>query len=52
VFAPTKPHILAWLQCMASKLAVRDVKDIDSTTQLFMSRVRNKDDSRRAISRE
>jgi site-specific recombinase XerD len=52
VFAPTTPHILAWLQCMASMLAVRDVKDIDPTAPLFMSRVRNKDGSRRAISRE
>jgi integrase/recombinase XerC len=52
VFAPTKPHILAWLQCMASMLNVTNVKDIDPSIPLFMSRVRNKDGSRRAISRE
>ena len=52
VFASTKPHILAWLQCLASLLNVKDPKDINPTTPLCMSRVRNKDGSRRAISRE
>jgi site-specific recombinase XerD len=52
VFAPTKPYILAWLQCMTSMLNVKDAKDIDPSTPLFMSRVRNKDGSRGAISRE
>jgi site-specific recombinase XerD len=33
-------------------LRVRDPKDIDPSTPLFMSRVRNKDGSRRAIARE
>jgi site-specific recombinase XerD len=50
VFTPTKPHILAWLQRMADLL--KDVQDTDPTTPLFMSRVRHKDGSRRAISRE
>jgi len=52
VFAPTMPHILAWLHCMARMLKVKDPKDINPTTPLFMSRVRNQDGSRRAISRE
>ncbi len=52
VFAATKPHILAWLQRMASMLKVKDVKDIDPSTPLFLSRVRNKDGSRRAMARE
>jgi hypothetical protein len=52
VFSPTKLYILAWLQCMASMLKVKDPKDIDPTTPLFMFRVRDKDGSRRAISRE
>jgi site-specific recombinase XerD len=52
IFAPTKPHVLAWLQRMAGMLKVKDLKDIDPSTPLFMSRVRNKDGSRRAISRE
>jgi site-specific recombinase XerD len=52
VFAPTKPHVLAWLQRLAAMLQVKDPKDIDPTTPLFMSRVRNKDGSRRAIARE
>jgi site-specific recombinase XerD len=52
VFAPTKPYILAWLQYMTSMLHVKDAKDIDPSTPLFMSRVRNKDGSRGAISRE
>jgi integrase len=52
VFAATKPHILAWLSRMAGMLKVKGVKDIPSETPLFMSRVRNKDGSRRSISRE
>jgi site-specific recombinase XerD len=52
VFARTKPHILAWLQGMTKMLKVKDVKDIDRSIPLFMSRVRNKDGSQRAISRE
>ena len=52
IFGPTKPHILAWLSRMAGMLRVRDPKDIDPSTPLFMSRVRNKDGSRRAIARE
>jgi integrase/recombinase XerD len=52
VFAPTKPHILAWLQRMAGMLKVKDVKDLGPALPLFMSRVRNKDGSRRAIARE
>jgi len=52
VFASTKPHLLAWLQCMTRILNVKDPKDLDPSTPLFMSRVRNKDGSRRAISRE
>jgi site-specific recombinase XerD len=52
IFAPTKPHILAWLQRLATMLKVADVKDIPTETPLFMSRVRNPDGSRRAIARE
>jgi integrase len=52
VFAPTKPHILAWLQRLASLLHVADVKALDPALPLFMSRVRNPDGSRRAIARE
>jgi integrase len=52
VFAPTKPHILAWLQRMASMLKVKDMRDIDLSTPLFMSRVRNHDGNRWAISCE
>ena len=52
VFDETKPHILAWLQRMAEMLKVKDMKDIPPDTRLFMSRVRNKDGSRRAIPRE
>jgi site-specific recombinase XerD len=51
LFPETHPHILAWLQCLAAMLKV-DVKDIPSETPLFMSRVRNKDGTRRAIARE
>jgi site-specific recombinase XerD len=52
VFDETKPHILAWLQRLATMLQVKDPKDIDPSTPLFMSRVRNPDRSRRAIARE
>jgi site-specific recombinase XerD len=52
LFPETYPHIMAWLQRMAAMLKVQDPKDIDPTTPLFMSRVRNKDGSRRAIARE
>jgi integrase len=52
VFAPTKPHILAWLQRMASMLKVKDMRGIDLSTPLFMSRVRNHDGNRWAISCE
>ncbi len=52
VFSATKPHILAWLQRMASMLKVKDVKDLDPVLPLFMSRARHKDGSRRAIARE
>lgn len=52
IFGATKPHILAWLQRMAAMLKVKDPKDIDPTTPLFLSRVRNQDGSRRAIARD
>jgi site-specific recombinase XerD len=52
VFAPTKPHILAWLERIADMLKVKDVKDLDPALPLFLSRVRNPDGSRRAIARE
>ena len=52
VFAPTKPHILAWLQRMAAMLQVKDLNALDPSTPLFLSRVHNKDGSRRAIARE
>jgi len=52
IFAPTKPHILAWLQRMATMLNAKDVQALDPSTPLFLSRVRNKDGSRRAIGRE
>ena len=51
IFPATQPHILAWLQRLAGMLKV-DVKDIPPDTPLFLSRVRNKDGSRRAIARE
>jgi site-specific recombinase XerD len=52
VFAPTKPHILAWPHRMAAMLQVKDVKALDPSMPLFLSRVRNKDGSRRAIACE
>jgi integrase len=52
IFAATKPHILAWLQRLATMLKVADIKDLDPALPLFMSRVRNPDGSRRAIARE
>jgi integrase len=52
IFAPTKQHILAWLERLAGMLKVADVKDLDPTLPLFMSRVRNPNASRRAIARE
>jgi site-specific recombinase XerD len=51
LFPETHPHILAWLVRMAAMLKV-ELKDLDPSTPLFMSRVRNKDGSRRAIARE
>jgi site-specific recombinase XerD len=51
LFPETHPHILAWLQRLAAMLKV-ELKDLDPSTPLFMSRVRNKDSSRRAIARE
>jgi site-specific recombinase XerD len=51
IFDETKPHILAWLQRLATMLKV-ELKDLDPSTPLFCSRVRNKDGSRRAIARE
>jgi integrase len=48
----TKPFIMAWLQRMATLLHVQDTKALDPSTPLFISRVRNKDGSRRAIARE
>jgi integrase len=52
IFAPTRPHILAWLERMAGMLKVKHVKDLDPALPLFLSRVRNPDGSRRAIARE
>jgi site-specific recombinase XerD len=52
LFPETHPHILAWLVRMAAMLSVKDPKDLDPWTPLFMSRVRNKNGSRRAIARE
>jgi site-specific recombinase XerD len=51
LFPETHPLILAWLQRLAAMLKV-ELKDLDPGTPLFMSRVRNKDGSRRAIARE
>jgi site-specific recombinase XerD len=51
LFPETHPHILAWLQRLASMLKV-ELKELDPNTPLFCSRVRNKDGSRRAIARE
>jgi site-specific recombinase XerD len=51
LFPETHPHILAWLVRMAAMLKV-ELKDLDPSTPLFCSRVRNKDGSRRAIARE
>jgi site-specific recombinase XerD len=48
----THSHILAWLVRMASMLRVKASKDLDPATPLFLSRVRNKDGSPRAIARE
>jgi site-specific recombinase XerD len=52
LFPETHPHILTWLQRLAGMLKVTVPKDIPADTPLFMSRVRNKDGSRRAIARE
>jgi site-specific recombinase XerD len=52
LFPETHSHILAWLVRMAAMLKVQDHKAIDPTTPLFLSRVRNKDGSPRAIARE
>jgi site-specific recombinase XerD len=52
LFPGTHPHILAWLVRMAAMLHVKDPKAIDPATPLFLSRVRNKDGSPRAIARE
>jgi len=52
IFAPTRPHLLAWLERLAAMLKVQDVKDIPPETPLSMSRVHHKDGSRRAIARE
>jgi integrase len=52
IFGPTKPYILAWLERLAGMLKVPGVRDIPPDTPLFMSRVRNKDGTRRSISRE
>lgn len=51
LFPETHPHIVAWLTCLAAMLKV-ELKDLDPSAPLFMSRVRNKDGSRRAIARE
>jgi site-specific recombinase XerD len=51
LFPETHPHILAWLVRLAAMLKV-ELKDLDPSTPLFCSRVRNKDGSRRAIARE
>jgi site-specific recombinase XerD len=52
LFPGTHPHLLALLKRMVAMLKVKDPKDIDTATPLFMSRVRNKEGSRRAIARE
>ena len=52
LFPETHPHILAWLVRLAGMLKVNDPKAIDPTTPLFLSRVRSKDGSPRAIARE
>jgi site-specific recombinase XerD len=51
LFPETHPHLLAWLQRLAAMLKV-ELKDLDPSTPLFCSRVRNPDGSRRAIARE
>jgi site-specific recombinase XerD len=51
LFPETHPHILAWLQRLAAMLKV-ELNDLEPSTPLFCSRVRNKDGSRRAIARE
>jgi site-specific recombinase XerD len=52
LFPETHPYILAWLVRLAAMLHVQDPKALDPSTPLFLSRVRNKDSSPRAISRE
>ena len=52
LFPETHPHIMAWLQRMTAMLNLKDPKDIDPSTPLFLSRVRNKGGSPRAIARE
>jgi site-specific recombinase XerD len=52
LFPETHPHILAWLQRLAGMLKVKASKDLDPATPVFLSRVRNKDGSPRAIARE
>ena len=38
IFAATKPHMLAWLQCLASMLKV-DIKNIPPETPLFCTTI-------------
>lgn len=51
LFDTTHPYILAWLVRLAAMLHVQDLKALDPATSLFLSRVRNKDGSPRAIAR-
>ena len=51
-FPETHSHILAWLKRLAAMLKVKDPKAIEPAITLFLSRVRNKDGSPRAIARE
>jgi integrase len=52
LFPETHPHILAWLERLTGMLKVKDLRALNPTTPLFLSRVRNKDGSPRAIARE
>jgi integrase/recombinase XerD len=52
LFPETHPHILAWLQRMASMLKAKDPRDIPASTPLFLPRVHRKDGNPRAVARE
>jgi len=50
-FPETHPHILAWLQCLATMRKVKAPAALDPALPLFLSRVKGKDGRPRAIAR-